>query len=94
MRAAGAVVVLVDGLLGAWLGRREASLLTFIDDDEHAATRRSALAAALAAEVRPGHRRALLIEQVDGAPAAASPLADALRAAGFAESVRGSLRRA
>ena len=94
MRAAGSRVVLVDGVLVAWLGRGEASLMTFIDDDESAPARRAALAMALAAEVRVGVRRALLIEQVDGGPVGASPLADPLREVGFVESARGFLRRA
>ncbi len=86
--------MLVDGALVAWLGRGEASVMTFIDDDDAAPSRRTALARALASEVRPGARRALFIEQVDGGPVAASPLAEALRAAGFVESSRGFLRRA
>ena len=95
MRAAGSRVVLVDGALVAWLGRGEASLMTFIDDDDESApARRDSLARALAGEVRAGTRRALLIEQVDGGPVGVSPLAGALREAGFVENARGFLRRA
>ncbi|CAN5246927.1 ATP-dependent helicase [soil metagenome] len=93
MRAAGAVVVLVDGALGAWLGRGERQLLTFLDDDDALEPRRAALARALASDVAPGRRRTLFIDAVDGAAVAASPLAPALRDAGFTPVPRGYLRR-
>jgi len=93
MRAAGALAVLVDGALAAWLGRRESHLLTFLPSDERETLPRQALAGALAAEVGSGRRRTFFIDQVDGGPAAASHLAPALREAGFVETARGLLLR-
>ncbi len=95
MRSAGALVVLVDGALGAWMGKGEDRLLTFVDEDgeRDPAVVRRAIAAALAREVGPGGRKALLIEEVDGAPCGESTLAPALLAAGFLPTPRGLLRR-
>jgi len=93
MRAAGAVVVLVDGSLRAWLGRGGSHLLTFIALEEREARVARSVAAALAAEVSSGRRRMLFIDQVDGGPAAGSVLAPALRVAGFVETARGLLLR-
>jgi len=93
MRTAGALVVLVDGRLAGWLGRGEEQLLTFVTDEADAEPTRNALAAALAAEVGPDRRTTLFIQSVDGAPVDESPLADALREAGFARTPRGYLRR-
>src|SRR5207245_333123 len=58
-----------------------------------AAPTRSAMAAALAAEVGSDRRSTLFIQSVDGAPVDESPLADPLREAGFARTPRGYLRR-
>jgi ATP-dependent Lhr-like helicase len=93
MRTAGALVVLVDGRLAGWLGRGEEQLLTFISDEADAEPTRNALAASLAAEVGPERRTTLFIQSVDGAPVDESPVADALREAGFARTPRGYLRR-
>jgi len=93
MRTAGALVVLVDGRLAGWLGRGEEQLLTFVADEADAEPTRKALAAALAAEVGPDRRTTLFIQSVDGAPVDESPVADALREAGFARTPRGYLRR-
>ena len=93
MRTAGALVILVDGRLGGWLGRGEEQLLTFVNDEADAEPTRNALAAALAAEVGPDRRTTLFIQSVDGAPVDESPLADPLREAGFARTPRGYLRR-
>jgi len=93
MRTAGALVILVDGRLAGWLGRGEEQLLTFVADEADAEPTRNALAAALAAEVGPDRRTTLFIQSVDGAPVDESPLADALREAGFARTPRGYLRR-
>jgi ATP-dependent Lhr-like helicase len=94
-RAAGALVVLHDGGLLAWLGRGDRPLLTFLPDDEPARSdgaRRLALA--LAGRVERGDLRALLIATVDGVAAARSPLVPAFVAAGFSPSSRGLLKRA
>jgi len=91
-RSAGALVVLVDGALAAWLARGERALLTFLDD-EGAERTRAAVAAALAAEVAPRKRRTLFLETVDGVAVDESALAPALRDAGFSRTPRGYLRR-
>ncbi len=93
MRTAGALVVLVDGRLAGWLGRGEEQLLTFVADEADAEPTRKALAAALAGEVGPDRRTTLFIQSVDGGPVDESPIADALRGAGFARTPRGYLRR-
>jgi ATP-dependent Lhr-like helicase len=94
MRSAGAVVVLVDGVLAAWLARDERALLTFTDGDEYEATRRRALvASALAAEASPERRTPFFLDEVDGLPVDESPMAGPLRAAGFARTPRGYMKR-
>jgi ATP-dependent Lhr-like helicase len=93
MRTAGALVVLVDGRLAGWLGRGEEQLLTFVGEEADAEPTRKALAGALAREVGPDRRTTLFIQSVDGAPVDESPIAEALRDAGFARTPRGYLRR-
>jgi ATP-dependent Lhr-like helicase len=93
MRTAGAVVILVDGQLAAWVGRAEEQLLTFSSDEADAERTRAAIAHALASEVGPDGRTTLFIESVDGAPVDETPLGDALREAGFARTPRGYLKR-
>ena len=94
-RVAGAVVIVVDGSLAAWMARSERQLLTFVDQVKHrsAAEASREIARALAASVGVKGRRALLIDEVDGQPAAESSMADALRAAGFIPTSRGLLKR-
>jgi ATP-dependent Lhr-like helicase len=90
-RAAGAYVVLVDGRAALYLERGGRSLLTLpgADGDQH--TRAiSALPALVAAG---GPMRELRIERIDRGPVAESPLAEALRDAGFRASYRGYLLR-
>ncbi len=93
-RAAGALVILHDGDLVAWLGRGEHHLHTFLPAQEpgrsHAAR---ALAEALAGLVQSGQRKALLISRVDGGDVNASTLAPALKSAGFTAGIKGYLRR-
>ncbi|TME28817.1 MAG: DEAD/DEAH box helicase, partial [Chloroflexi bacterium] len=93
MRTAGSIVVLVDGRLAGWLGRGEDQLLTFEGDAADAEKTRMELARALANEVGPDRLRSMFIETVDGAPVDETPLADALREAGFARTPRGYMRR-
>ncbi len=93
-RAAGALVVLRDGVLLGWLGRTGHALLTFGPDGQVlSAEDARALAQALATLVDTGGRRALLVSTVDGAFAEASPLAPSFAAAGFAATARGLLKR-
>ena len=94
MRSPGAIVVLVDGVLAAWLARDERALLTFTDGDEHEVTRtRGLIAAALAAEAGPDRRLPFFLDEVDGLPVDESPMAGPLRAAGFARTPRGYMKR-
>ncbi len=95
MRQAGAIVILIDGALAAWMGRGERHLLTFFEqiperDPEEVAYH---VACTLAAEVRPGGRRAVWIEEVDGRPTVETPMAQALIDAGFVRTSKGYLKR-
>jgi ATP-dependent Lhr-like helicase len=95
MRMAGASVILLDGYLVAWLAKGERQLLTFtggIGEREPSAVRRE-IAQAIAAEVAPGKRRAILIEEVDGQRAHDSPMAETLHESGFLRTSQGYLKR-
>jgi ATP-dependent Lhr-like helicase len=94
MRSAGALVVLVDGVLAAWLARDERALLTFTEGDDHDVARvRGLIATALAAEASPDRRAPFFLDEIDGLPVDESPLAEPLRAAGFTRTPRGYLKR-
>ena len=94
MRSSGALVVLIDGVLAAWLARDERALLTFTDGDEHeVATARGLIATALAAEASPERRAPFFLDEIDGLPVDESPLAEPLRSAGFARTPRGYMKR-
>jgi ATP-dependent Lhr-like helicase len=94
-RMAGAVVVLVDGALAAWMARGERQLLTFVDrvKGKDAPEVCREIARILANSVGVKGRRALLIGEVDGVPAVESPMAEALQAVGFIRTNRGLLKR-
>ncbi|MGI8710256.1 MAG: Lhr family helicase, partial [Acidimicrobiales bacterium] len=83
-RAAGALVVLVDGEAAVYVERGGRSLLTFA-----AAVVDGRWVDALAALVRSGRRRSLELAKIDGAPARESPHAEALRAGGFTDGYKG-----
>jgi ATP-dependent Lhr-like helicase len=87
-RAAGALVVLVDGEAAAYVEKGGRSLLTF-----PAAVVDGRWPEALAALVRRGQRRSLEIAKIDGAPARESGHADSLRAAGFGDGYKGLVLR-
>ena len=87
-RAAGAQVVLHDGAAVLYLERSGRSLLTF-----PAAAEFDGWAAALAALVQRGRYRQLELVKIDGTPAADSPYAAALAAAGFRDGYRGLILR-
>ncbi len=94
-RAAGALVVLLDGVLLGWLGRGEHPLITFLPEaepDRSEAAR--ALAQGLGQLVEGKVRRALLVSSVDGIDAAHSPLASSFVQAGFVATARGLLKGA
>jgi ATP-dependent Lhr-like helicase len=84
-RKAGALVVLVGGELVLYVERGGRTLLSYVDDPE-----RLALAAkALADAVHVGALGALSVERADGAPVQATPLREALSAAGFRATPKG-----
>jgi ATP-dependent Lhr-like helicase len=87
-RSAGSHVVLIDGRLAAFVERGGRRVLTFTTESGE----QEALAAALAD--LGGRLRHRLLATVDGVPAEASPLAEALAGAGFIPSYKGmTLRR-
>ncbi|MEJ7845861.1 MAG: crosslink repair DNA glycosylase YcaQ family protein, partial [Acidimicrobiales bacterium] len=87
-RAAGALVVLVDGEAAVYLERGGRSLLTF-----PAALVDPRWSGALAHVVASGRRRSLTLARIDGAPARESSHADTIRAAGFADGYKGLVLR-
>ena len=87
-RAAGAYVVSVAGEPVAELERGGRSLATFPGALDH-----PHWAEALAGLVKDGRFRKLEIARIDGAPAAESPVADHLRAAGFVDGYKGLVLR-
>ncbi|HXN33743.1 MAG TPA: DEAD/DEAH box helicase, partial [Polyangiaceae bacterium] len=94
-RAAGALVVLLDGMLLGWMGRGDHPLLTFLPEDEPVRSEAAqALAQGLGKLVDSRARRALLVSSIDGTDAARSPLAPVFVRAGFAATARGLLRGA
>lgn len=85
-RVFGAHVVLLDGMPVLYLERGGRGLLTFAGPEPRWTEPAVAM---LADHLRAGTGRRRAIERVDGAPAEDSPLAPALRAAGFAADLRG-----
>jgi ATP-dependent Lhr-like helicase len=92
-RAAGAKVILRDGALLAWLGRREEALLTFLPTEEpQAAACASDLVAKVAELVTSSaSRRAVLIATIDGVPASSHPVAPLFQRAGFVKKTGSAL---
>ena len=88
-RKAGALVVLVDGRLVAYIERGGKTVLTFAEDDAVLA----AAAASLATTVRLGIGK-LRVERVDGEFSIGTPFGAALAAAGFAPTPQGLRLRA
>ena len=87
-RAAGALVVIVDGEAAVYVERGGRSLLSF-----PAALVDPRWSGALAQVVRSGRRRSLELAKVDGAPSRESNHADTLRAAGFTDGYKGLILR-
>jgi ATP-dependent Lhr-like helicase len=86
MRAVGATVIVVDGGLAAFLARGDRQLLSYLPDDEPVRSRVGrAIGLALIERARFGgdSPRGMLIESIDGVPAARHPLAPYLAEAGF-----------
>jgi ATP-dependent Lhr-like helicase len=86
-RAAGAYVVLADGVPAAFLERGARTLLTFEDGAS------SDWPDAIASLVKDGRLRRIELSKIDGDAVAESPLGDALRSAGFVDGYRGLVLR-
>ena len=85
-RIVGATVILTDGALAAWLARGDRQLVTFLPDSEPDRSKRArAIAQVLIERARSGvdTPRGMLIEEIDGLPPSAHPLAAYLTEAGF-----------
>jgi len=87
-RKAGALVVVIDGELALYVERGGRTLLSYVDDPQLLAQASKALADA----VHVGALGAMSVERADGESihgSQASPLRDALAAAGFRTTPRG-----
>jgi ATP-dependent Lhr-like helicase len=94
MRIPGSSVILVNGALAAYIGRGEKQLTIFLPEDEPLRSSMSReVAGALAKLVTGGSRRALLVTEINGQPAAKSVLASFLVEAGFTPGGAGYLMR-
>jgi len=95
-RSVGAEVILVNGLVACYVSRGEKQFYVFLPEDEPLRSRVAReIARMLASLVREGHRRALLIGEINDEPAARSPLAPFLAEAGFVATAMGmQLRQA
>jgi ATP-dependent Lhr-like helicase len=85
-RSVGATVILVNGAMAAYLARGDRQLVTNLPDAEPDRSKVArAVARALIDRGRTGGDapRGMLIEEIDGAPPAAHPLAPYLTEAGF-----------
>src|SRR5262249_3669609 len=94
-RTVGATVILVNGALAAFLARGDRMLLTFLPEAE---PQRSRTAQAIARALRERSRmpvgedlapRGMLLEEIDGVPPSAHPLAPYLAKAGFLSGAMG-----
>jgi ATP-dependent Lhr-like helicase len=85
-------VILVNGALAAWLARGGRQLAVYLPEDE---PRRSTVAREIATALgKTATIQALLVEEINGGPAADHPLAAFLVEAGFSASAMGfNLRR-
>jgi ATP-dependent helicase Lhr and Lhr-like helicase len=93
-RAAGAYTVIVDGELAAYIEKGARGLLTFAGGGTEAGVSEPAVwIEAIVAAHKEGRLGALQLQRIDDGPARQSPIAPALRAAGFVDGYRGlSLR--
>ena len=85
-RTVGASVILVDGMLAAYVARGDRQLLTWLPESEPQRSRAGrAIAHVLIDRARSGFDgpRGMLIEEIDGAPPATHPMAAWLIEAGF-----------
>jgi ATP-dependent Lhr-like helicase len=94
-RSVGANVILVNGLMACYVSRGEKQLFLFLPEDEpgRGMVARE-VAKRLAAIVREGRRRALLLAEINDEPASRSPLASFLVEEGFVPTAMGLQLRA
>ncbi len=90
-RAAGASVVLVDGLAALYVDRGGSSLQTLPAFDDPAVA--SAAVGALRGLLADGSRRELVVSRVDGEPIGASKWSETLVEGGFSKGYRGLVMR-
>ena len=90
-RAAGAAVVLVDGVAAIYVERGGRSLLTLPAFDDRAIA--TVAVPALVTLIGDGRDRELVITKIDGLPVTESPHAEALIAGGFVAGYRGLVLR-
>jgi ATP-dependent Lhr-like helicase len=90
-RTAGALVVLVDGFLAAYVRRGERELLTFAPEDEPQRSRLIRTAARALAELSAP--RGMFLSEIDGAPATTHRAAPLFVEAGFLITAMGLQRR-
>ena len=89
-RTVGALVVLVNGALAAYVPRGGRQLTVFLPEDEPGrSTMGRGLALALAGLARDEHRGGLLLAEINGQPPAEHPVAPFLVEAGFNPSAMG-----
>ena len=89
-RTVGALVILVNGALAAYLPRGGRQVVVYLPEDEPArSTTGRATAAALAALARHEHRGGLLVAEINGQEPVRHPIAPFLIEAGFTPSAMG-----
>jgi ATP-dependent Lhr-like helicase len=91
-RSVGAIVILVNGALAAYLPRGDRQLITFLPDVEPERSRAGrAVARVLIERARSGidSPRGMLIEEIDGAPPTGHPMATMMMEAGFVPGAMG-----
>lgn len=95
MRQTGALVILVDGAVAAWIAKSERQLVTFVNSvpEREPDELSDLIATALAGMVASGRRRSIYLEEIDNVRPEASPLAGPLLEAGFKATSRGYLKR-
>ncbi len=94
-RSAGASVILVNGALAAYLSRGEKQLSVFLPDEEpQRGSVARAVAQSIASIVTEGHRRAMLVSEINGEPVAKAALAPFLAERGFVPTAMGYQLRA
>ena len=94
-RSVGARVILVNGLLACYIQRGDKELKVFLPEDEPSRSIvAKEVARMLAGLVMTGHRRALLITEVNDEPVARTAIAPFLAEAGFAATSMGYQMRA